>query len=353
MIRVLIVEDSDTVVKFLTHVLGSDPNIEVVGTARNGAEALEAVIQTKPDVVTMDIHMPQMNGFDATRQIMENYPTPIVIVSGSSDAREIATTFHALEAGALALIPRPWGIGHPHHEATAKELLQTVKLMSEIKVVRRWPRHRTGPASPLPAKVKIDSPASRFQIVAIGASTGGPVVLQTILSGLKKDFPAPVLIVQHMAPGFIQGFVDWLGQSAGLPIRMAVHGDSVLPGNAYVAPDGFQMGVRAGHIFLSKDPLENGLRPSASYLFRSVANVYGARAVGVLLTGMGKDGAEELKLMKDKGAMTIAQDKESSIVYGMPGEAVKLGAASYVLPSDKIAAALQSLTRGSMSQHPS
>jgi two-component system chemotaxis response regulator CheB len=353
MIKVLIVEDSDTVVKFLTHVLGSDPNIEVVGAARNGAEALEAVIRTKPDVVTMDIHMPQMNGFDATRQIMENYPTPIVIVSGSSDAREIATTFRALEAGALALIPRPWGIGHPHHDTTAKELVQTVKLMSEIKVVRRWPRHRPEPVSPLPAKVKIDTTAGTFQIVAIGASTGGPVVLQTILSGLKKDFPAPVLIVQHMAPGFIQGFVDWLAQSSGLPIRIAVHGESVLPGNAYVAPDGFQMGVRSGRTFLSEAPLENGLRPSVSYLFRSVANAYGARAVGILLTGMGTDGAKELKLMKEKGAMTIAQDKESSIVYGMPGEALKLDAASYVLPSNKIAAALQRLVHRSVRQHPS
>ena len=353
MIRVLIVEDSDTVLQFLTHVLASDPSIEVVGRARNGAEALDAVVRTKPDVVTMDIHMPQMNGFDATRQIMESHPTPIIIVSGSSDVKEIATTFRALEAGALALIPRPSGPGHLDHEATAKELVQTVKLMSEVKVVKRWPRHRIQGVMPSPPPVKTLGTSVDTQIVAMGASTGGPVALQRILSGLPKDFPRPVLIVQHMAPGFIQGFVNWLAQSSSFKVRVAAHGESVLPGNIYVAPDSFQMGIRGGRIFLTQDAPEHGLRPSVSYLFRSVADAYGAGAVGVLLTGMGTDGAEELKLMKDKGATTIAQDKESSIVYGMPGEAVKLDAASYVLPPDKIAAALSSLVRGSLSQRPS
>jgi two-component system chemotaxis response regulator CheB len=351
-IRVLIVEDSATVLTFLTHILGSDPNIEVAGTASDGTEALDAVIRTKPDVVTMDIHMPQMNGFDATRQIMETHPTPIIIVSGSTATQEVATTFRALDAGAVAMVPRPRGPDHPDHETTARELVQTVKLMSEVRVVKRWPRHRTEARIPVPPKVRNDTAAGKIQIVAIGASTGGPVALQTILSGLEKDFPAPVLIVQHMAPGFIQGFVDWLAQSCNLAVRIAGHGDSLLRATAYVAPDGVHLGVQAGRIMLSKDAPENGLRPSASYLFRSVANVYGGRALGVLLTGMGKDGAAELKLMKDQGATTVAQDRESSIVYGMPGEAVKLDAASYVLPVDKIAAALQSLIRGNMSQQP-
>lgn len=344
MIRVLVVEDSPVVREFLVYILGSDPDIEVAGTARNGEEALEAVERVKPDVVTMDIHMPKLNGFDATRRIMETHPTPIVIVSGSSTAEEVATTFRALEAGALAIAPRPQGIGHPEHEVTAKELIQTVKLMSEVKVVRRWPRSKAGRAVPSAPRVRTRQAPAEVRVVAIGASTGGPLVLQTILSGLRKDFPVSVLIVQHMAPGFAEGFAEWLAQSTNFPVHMAAQGETVLPGHAYVAPDGFQMGLRSeGRIALSKDEPENGLRPSASYLFRSVAKVYGPHAVGVLLTGMGKDGAEELKLLKERDAVTIVQDKESSIVYGMPGEAVKLDAATYVLPPDKIPPALETL----------
>lgn len=344
MIKVLIVEDSPVVREFLTYILGSEPDIEVAGTAHNGEEALEAVERVKPDIVTMDIHMPKLNGFDATRRIMETHPTPIVIVSGSSNVEEVATTFRALEAGALAIVPRPKGIGHPEHEATARELVQAVRLMSEVRVVRRWPRTRAGRApAPAPQPGPGRAPAE-VRLVAMGASTGGPIVLQTILSGLHKDFPAPVLIVQHMAPGFGAGFVEWLAQTTNFPVHLAGQGEAMAPGHAYVAPDGFHMGVRSvGRIALSKDDLENGLRPSVSYLFRSVAQIYGPHAVGVLLTGMGSDGAGELKLMKERNAVTIVQDRESSVVYGMPGEAMKLDAAAYALPPEKIGEVLRGL----------
>jgi two-component system chemotaxis response regulator CheB len=344
MIRVLVVEDSPVVREFLTYILGTDPDIKVAGTAHNGEESLEAVERIKPDVVTMDIHMPKLNGFDATRRIMETCPTPIVIVSGSSTSEEVVTTFRALEAGALAMVPRPKGIGHPEHEATARELVQTVKLMSEVKVVRRWPRSKSGGAVPTAPRVTISQTSAETRLVAIGASTGGPLVLQTILSKLQSEFPVPVLIVQHMSPGFTEGFAEWLTQSARFPVGIAGQGETMLPGHAYVAPDGFHLGVRSvGQMVLSAEAPENGLRPAVSYLFRSVAKVYGASAVGVLLTGMGRDGAEELKLMREKGAVTIAQDKESSVVAGMPGEAIKLDAATYVLPPERIAAALTSL----------
>jgi two-component system chemotaxis response regulator CheB len=349
MINVLIVEDSAVVREFLTYILDSDPDIHVVGTAHNGEEALEAVKRKKPDVITMDINMPKMNGFEATRRIMETHPMPIVIVSGSWDTKEVATTFRAVEAGALAVVPRPMGLGHPDYEATAKELVQTVKLMSEVKVVRRWARHRREgviPAVPPPVEVEVElkRAPTEIKLVAVGASTGGPIVIQTILSGLPKDFPVPVLIVQHIASGFVEGFVEWLAQSSGFPVHLAADGEHLLPGHAYVAPDGFHMGVVNGErIALSKDGPENGLRPSASYLFRSVAMVYGQHAVGVLLTGMGKDGAEELRLMKEQGAVTLAQDQESSVVHGMPGEAIRLDAATYVLPPEKMAPALTNL----------
>ncbi len=346
MIKVLVVEDSVVVREFLVHLLGSNHGLHVVGTAGNGEEALEAVKRWRPDVITMDINMPRMNGFEATRRIMETFPTPIVVVSGSWDPEEVATSFRAMEAGALAVMPRPPGIGHPEHDATAANLLQTVKLMAEVKVVRRWTRSRREVASNLVGlNQKSPGPMSaESQVVAIGASTGGPIVLQTILSRLPKVFPVPIFIVQHMAAGFMHGFVDWLAQSSALPVAIAGHGQEALPGCVYVAPDGYHMHVQRGsRIWLTSDPPEHGLRPSVSSLFRSIAEAYGRRSVGVLLTGMGKDGAAELKVLREKGAVTIVQDRESSVVHGMPGEALNLDAASYVLSPEQVAAALTTL----------
>ncbi|MDB5991459.1 MAG: chemotaxis response regulator protein-glutamate methylesterase [Herbaspirillum sp.] len=344
MINVLVVEDSSVVREFLIYILNADPGIRVVGSASNGEEAIEAVKHYRPDVITMDIHMPKMDGIEATRLIMETLPTPIVIVSASSDPHENTKTFRAMEAGALAVMIRPAGIGDPDHEASVRELVQTVILMSEVKVVRRWPQARYRSAIvPTPVAV-IDKPGGKpaqIKVIAMGASTGGPPVLQTILALLPKDFPLPVLIVQHIASGFVMSFVEWLAQSSSLPMHVAAHGEYMVPGHVYVAPDEFQMKVEhGGKIVLAKDEQENGLRPSVSYLFRSLAAVYGGEAAAVLLTGMGRDGAEELRVLKAKGAVTIAQDKESSVVHGMPGEAIKLNAATYVLAPEKIAAVL-------------
>ena len=348
MIRVLIVEDSPTVRELLVQILCSDPAIEVVGTAETGEEAIEAVERKRPDIITMDVHMPRMNGFDATRRIMETHPTPIVIVSGAADATDTAKAFRAIESGALAVLRKPSGPGQSDHEQSALELVRTVKVMSEVRVVRRWPRYRTAETLPVvsvPADLPFQSVQGQIRIVAIGASTGGPPVLQAILAGLPRNFPVPVVIVQHIAAGFTQGFVEWLAQSSSLAVHVPTHGESVLPGQAYVAPDGVHMAVGTdGRVQLKAEEPENGLRPSVACLFRSVAKAYGQNAVGVLLTGMGKDGASELKLMKEQGAVTIAQDRETSVVHGMPGEAIKLGGATYVLPPEKIRLALTSLT---------
>ena len=340
MIKVLIVEDSRVTQDFLTHILTSDPAVQVVGIVNNGAEALAAVKERRPDIITMDIHMPKMDGYEATRAIMASQPTPIVIVSASTSATGDASTFRAMEAGALAVLLLPPGMGHPGYAAAAQELIQTVKLMSEIKVVRRFAR----PAATGLVAAPKETP--KIQIVAIGASTGGPPALQRILAVLPKDLAVPVLIVQHISAGFTVGFVEWLGGASGFPVHLATHGAYPLPGHGYVAPDGLHMGVASGlRIVLSDQAPENGLRPSVAYLFRSVAQVSGPRAVGVLLTGMGRDGAEELKAMKAMGAITIAQDEASSVVHGMPGEAIKLGAAMYILPPEGIAAMLTSLVR--------
>ena len=346
MIEVLIVEDSPVLQLLLEHIYISDPELHVMGIACDGEQALEFVKRKKPDVISMDVHMPKMNGFDATRAIMETNPVPIVMVSASWNPEDVETMFRALDAGAVSVVEKPPGIDHPDFESLAGNMVQTLKLMSEVKVVRRWgPRHRAKNTVP-PVKAEMRLTGNRIKCVAIGASTGGPPVLQTILSGLPGDFPAAVLIVQHIAAGFLPGLVDWLGQFTKLPVHIATHGEPALPGHVFLAPDGFQMGVDAGYrIVLCKDAPENGLRPAISYLFRTVSNVFGSGAAGVLLTGMGTDGAEELKRLKEKGALTIAQDRDSSVVNGMPGRAVELGAATFVLPPDGIASTLASLAK--------
>lgn len=344
MINVLVVEDSPVVREFLIYILSSDPEITVVATAGNGEEALNVLRTHRPDVITMDIHMPKLNGLEATRLIMETQPTPIVIVSGSQDPAEVRTTFDAIDAGALAVLSRPAGIGHPDHEATARKMIEVVKLMSEVKVVRRWARMRGASPVPLPVSLPLLNRVVQTRIVVMGASTGGPPALEAILSSLPKHFPVPILIVQHMTPGFMEGFVQWLKNSSNLPVHIARQGELPLPGHVYIAPDEYQMKVEnRGEIVLTKHEPEHGLRPSVSYLFRSVARVYGHDTVAGLLTGMGRDGADELRLLKEQGAVTFAQDKESSVVHGMAGEAIRLGAATIVLPLEKIAAALTNL----------
>lgn len=345
-IKVLVAEDSTVTRLFLVHLLESDPRISVIGAVGDGQAALEFVTQNKPDVVLMDIHMPRLDGFEATRRIMETQAVPIVMCSATANTRDVVITFQAMEAGAIACIEKPLGRERGNFEAMAAHLLETVKLMSEVKVVRRTARAR--PAS-LPAAHS--APWQRapveIKLVGVGASTGGPPVLQTIFAGLTKDFPAPILVVQHIASGFLAGMAEWLNQTTGLRVHIASYGTTPLPGHVYLAPDDFHMGIGAGGgIVLTREEPENHLRPAVSFLFRSLARVYGASALGVLLTGMGRDGAEELKAMKDQGAITIAQDQESSVVHGMPGVAIALGGATHVLPADRIAAALVGLVNG-------
>ena len=342
-IKVLVVDDSAVTRMYLTHLLESDPQIRVIGNVSNGQSALDFIKEQLPDAVLMDINMPGMDGFEATRRIMETQPVPIIICTAAMNPKEVAITFRVLEAGAVACVEKPVSPEHPDYTVLSANLLQTIKLMSEVRVVRRWPRSRQVPATGTGA-IQMKRTSTDFKVVGIGASTGGPAVLQTILAGLPKDFPVPILIVQHIANGFLPGLAEWLNQTTGLKIQIAAYGTVPLPGHVYLAPDGFHMGLSShGRLLLTKEEPENGLRPAVSYLFRSLAEVCASEAVGVLLTGMGKDGASELKLMKDRGATTFAQDRESSIVHGMPGEAISLGGATQILPADKIAGALATL----------
>lgn len=341
-IEVLVADDSPLARMFLIHLLESDSRIQVVGAVGDGRAALDFVKARKPDVVLMDIHMPHLDGFEATRLIMEAQPVPIIICSGTSSPSEAATVFRMMDAGAVACIQKPVSPQHDDFEGVAAELLQTVRLMSEVKVVRRW--SRAVPSSgPAPHR-ELPAAAERIELIGIGASTGGPLVLQAVLGGLSKDFSAPILVVQHIARGFLPGLADWLNGSTGLDVRLASAGVLPLPGHVYLAPDDHHMGIDGGgRIMLSKAPAENGSRPAVSFLFRSLAEICGRRALGVLLTGMGTDGAAELKLMKDAGAMTVAQDRESSVVHGMPGAAIRMGGASRVLAANEISRAIETV----------
>jgi len=340
MTRVLIVEDSAVSRQLLTRILSSDPEIEVIGTANNGEEALRFLDRQMPDVVTMDIIMPRMDGYETTRRIMESKPLPVVIVSASLSREEVQKSWKAVDAGAVAVLEKP-GFGDIGIKGgNAERLIETVKIMSQVKVVGRRGRQKDfkkGPIAQPPVSTRVQPTVGTIQVVAIGASTGGPPALREILGRLPTDFDAPILIVQHISPGFSQGFVDWLNGSCPMNVQLATHGQRALPGTAYIAPDGCQMGIdRRRTIHVKPDKPKNGIAPSVAWLFKSTVEAFGDQSVGVLLTGMGRDGAEELKLMKDRGASTIAQDKETCVVYGMPGEAMKLEAVKYSLPIEKI-----------------
>jgi two-component system chemotaxis response regulator CheB len=343
MIRVLVVDDSPSVQELLTHILGSDPDIRVVGCAEDGKEALRMAQQEKPDVITMDLHMPNVDGFEATRRIMQTCPTPIVVISGSSNPGEVDAGFHAIEAGALMIVQRPFGPGHARYEETATALIRTVKSMSEVKVVRRWPRGEAqnwpegGASAAAPVRTTL-------RLVVIGASTGGPAVLREILAELPHDYALPVVIVQHMAAGFMGGFAEWLSAASGFAVRIAADGDYLQGGCAWLAPDGFQLTIAGDlRVVLARGRPEHGMCPSVSHLFRSIHKDLRSSTIAILLTGMGKDGAQELRQLKEGGAITVVQDRATSVVYGMPGEAIRQDAARLVLGPVEIGKMLRAL----------
>lgn len=331
MIKVLVVDDSSIQQELLTHIFTSDPALQVIGTASDGEEAILKVQKLKPDVVTMDLCMPKMDGITATQKIMSLCPVPIVILCGHSSTKEVATTFQAIEAGAVAVAPKINFVSD-----SPEELIQTVKTMSEVKVVKRHHRLPRSQKDNFNTKFK-ENLHLDIQLIAIGVSTGGPVVLKTIFEKLSTDSP-PILVVQHITAGFLDGLAEWLDQSSRLKVSIAAQGETLKRGSIYLAPNNLQMGLSADRcIQLTKDEPINGHRPSASFLFNSVAHVMKNKALGILLTGMGYDGANGLKLMKDNGAFTIAQDAESAVVNGMPGEAVAIGAVTEVLSPEEIA----------------
>jgi len=335
-ISVLIAEDSPTQRATLAMMLEEAGGFAIAGMAHDGVEAVTATERLRPDIVLMDCYMPRANGFEATASIMEKCPTPIVMVSSAGSQDEMAHTFDAIKNGALAFLAKP-SFGESAEETAGRDaLIQTLRLMSEVKVVgrRRVPRRQPAP----------HNAGREVKLIAIAGSTGAPGVVADILSGAGRRAMPPILIVQHMARGFVGGFARWLTDHVKFPVRIAEHGMMPISGEAYLAPDDRHIGLDpSGRIALSAGPAEEGFRPSANFLFRSVAAVTGASALGVLLSGMGRDGASGLTALRQTGATTIVQDEASCVVFGMPREAIALGAAEHILTPSEIARMLASI----------
>jgi len=343
-LKVLIVDDSPSVRELLRHIVNSAPDMHAVGLAKDGLEAVQMVHDLHPDVILMDVIMPRMDGLEATSEIMYAVPTPIVLVTASLESHETDIAFRAMSLGALALYRKPEGPAHSEHTAQAALLLNKLRLMAGVQVIR----HRKGrvglspaPSSRIEAAPGITAPP---EIIAIVASTGGPGALVTIMQGLPSDFAIPIVIVQHISPDFVDSLRSWIARTTPLTVAVAQPGERPLPGSAYLAPGGKHLRLTRSHRFeLDEKPSTAYHIPSGDILLESIGNSYGKRAVGVVLTGIGDDGAHGLRVMADAGAFTIAQDEATSAVYGMPKAALALGAARQVLPLPDIASALMRL----------
>jgi two-component system chemotaxis response regulator CheB len=342
-IKVLIVDDSIVPREMLTQILTSDPSIEVAGTAKDGEEAVEMAKRLSPDLITMDIHMPRMDGLKATEQIMAYNPTPILVVSSSVHGEGLGRAFDALDAGALEVMKKPEPRDWQELQSVGQSLIRKVKLLANVRVIT----HVAGKAAQRKAEQPVaaaPSAVGRRELVAIGSSTGGPSALLNVLGTLPADFPVPVAVAQHIAEGFVPGLVGWLDAGCKISVVVADDDEELRPGHAYFAPTGTNLEIRRGRAVVTDARPGQLYIPSADTLFLSVAERYGADAVGVLLTGMGSDGAEGLRTMREAGAATVAQDETTSTVFGMPKAAIELGAASVVLPIHAVGGELMRLT---------
>lgn len=341
-VRVMVVEDSLTVQALLRHVIERDSRLEIAAMFATAEEAIERIGQVGPDVISMDIRLPGIDGLEATRRIMADHPTPIVVIADSVHDSTLNIAMNALKAGALSVVEKPWGPGAAAHETTAEAIATQLYIMSQVSVIRRRPGLAVWPKSALRDK----STVPRVGVVGIAASTGGPPALANVLGALPETTPWPVLVVQHMGGSFMDGFASWLATQTRLRVRIARDGEHPEAGVVYVAPgDRHLVITRSGALAVEDSPPLMGQKPAANVLFRSLAQFAGSKSAGVLLTGMGEDGASGLLEMRRAGALTIAEDSSTAVVYGMPGAAMKMGAVQESLPLDGIAARLQVLAR--------
>ncbi len=349
-VRVVVIDDSAFMRKMISDILERDPRIEVVATARNGEVGLKKILEFKPDVVTLDVEMPNMNGIETLRRIMETDPIPVVMLS-SSTQDEVIQTVNAISNGAVDFITKPSGsislnINDIKDEIIAKVLTAAKVDVVELKPEREEQRH-----------IKVDSVSNvtKFTktIVAIGTSTGGPKALQVVLTKLPENIPAPIVIVQHMPPGFTKSLAERLNMLSDITVKEAVNGEILINGTAYIAPGDYQMAIRkvgtSVAIELTKGPKYNGHRPSVDILFRSLADIQKVNKIAVVLTGMGSDGSEGIIELKhtDKRTLVIAEHEATSVVYGMPKAAVKTNCVDHVVHLQQVGETITKLVRNS------
>jgi len=332
-VRVLVADDSEIFRELLSKVIASEPGFEVVAAAGDGNTAAAMARELKPDVITMDLNMPDADGFSGIARIMAETPTPILVLT--ADRQEVVG-FRALSLGALDILEKP--AASADLGDYGQVLRSRLRLLAGVKVIRhlRGLRERRVAGAPTPG---------RADVVVIGASLGGPRALATLLRGLTRDFPAPIAIVQHIADGFTEGLASWLAQESRLDVREAEDGEPLRAGRVLLAPTGRHLVISKGRAHLSDAPPVDTFRPSVTPLFLSAARSYGGRCCGVILTGMGRDGADGMKALKEAGATTIAQDEATSAVFGMPRAAIELGAVDRVLSLEEIPRALLEVVR--------
>ncbi|MFT3837292.1 MAG: chemotaxis-specific protein-glutamate methyltransferase CheB [Myxococcaceae bacterium] len=345
-VGVLVVDDSPLCRQLIIDALEKDKDLEVVGTAETGKEAVEKAHSLKPAVITMDVDMPVMDGLSATETIMAEVPTPILVLTADPRNQAPELTHRALEVGALALQVKPAMDAGPE----AWNLAREVKLISSVKVIRHLRGARKGAPAPAPVPMPVATESfasSPLGLVAIASSTGGPQVVQKMLSELPANFPAPIAVVQHINAAFAESLAGWLAASSRLKVKLAADGDALLPGTVLLAPPNQHLTiVSRGKVSVKPGEPRDGHVPSATLLLESAAKTYGRRAVGVILTGMGADGADGMLAIKNAGGTTLAQNQESCVVFGMPGAAIAKSAVDHVLHGDGIANALLRLAKG-------
>lgn len=349
-VRVMIVEDSLVVRHLLAHIIGRDPRLELVAAVESGEAALAAMATVRPDVVSMDIRLPGIDGLETTRRIMAEEPTPIVVIADSVEDSSLRISMNALRAGALSVVEKPVATTNAGYDLVAAEICTQLRIMAAVPVIRRrsiggeWAR-RDSPVPSAGSYVQTGD-AERPTVLAIAASTGGPPALARVIGALPETFPLPILVVQHMGAAFMDGFASWLNGVVPLPVEVARDGIRAEPGHVYVAPGDRHLELGPGMTLRISDAAPvAGQRPAATILFRSLARQAGAGGIGLLLTGMGEDGAVGLLDMHRAGAATIAEDESTAVVFGMPAAAIRLGAARSILPLDRVAAHLARLAQ--------
>ncbi len=337
-IRVFICDDSLLVRSLMRTMLETDPQIVIVGEASNGKEAYEQVISIKPDIVTMDLEMPVMGGHEAIREIMSEFAVPIVVVSSLDDAQN---AYKAISNGALEVIPKP-----QLEKVEACEFVKKIKMLAQIKTIKhvksRFSQTHSSPIKQMQCIETTTSP--KYGIFAIALSTGGPQTLEKILKAIPANFPCPIVVAQHISLGFAQGFAEWLNSSVSLNVKIAEDKEKLLPGYVYISPSDFDFTVSHNHLVKLSQADNNGIyHPNCDVLLKSIAMIYGKNAVGIICTGMSSDGVQGMESIHAAGGSTIAQDEQSSIVFGMNQVAISRNCIDYILPLLSIAGKMQQL----------